>query len=242
MSATISPASIEASALNSQVLESLFRERRATAGFRSDSVPLDVIDRALRLAAEAPSGFNFQPWRFLVLRSQNQRDRLCRAANGQAKIAEAPCVIVALADRATWREPIDDILATRASRTGEDSDAARAKKNALAFIDTLPAEVWLTRQVMIAFTYLMLAFEALGWNTAPMEGFDARKVREELDLPSSTEVIALLAVGHARDSAPLHPGRLPVERIAFEETFGMPWPVLDRKAGNPANPSGVTPA
>lgn len=242
MSSTLSPSSLGAPLLDVQVLESLLRQRRATARFRPDPVPVEVIDQALRLASEAPSGFNFQPWRFLVLRTQRQRDLLREAANGQAKVSEAPVMIVALADREEWRENIDSILNDRGARTGEPKDNATTKEKALAFIDTLPPEVWLTRQVMIAFTYLMLGFEALGWNTAPMEGFDAEKVRQKLQLPTSTEVVAFLAVGRGADSAPLHPGRLKVERIAFDETYGTPWQRPKRPAGNPAYPESVTPA
>lgn len=243
MSSTVSPASVEAPMRDSQMLESLVRERRATASFRPDPVPAHVIDKALHLASEAPSGFNFQPWRFLVLRTQRQRDRLREAANGQAKVSEAPLVIVAFADPRAWRETTDEILATRAARTGaETTDLAASKANALAFIDTLPPEVWLTRQVMIAFTYLMLAFESLGWNTAPMEGFDAGKVRSAFDLPSSAEVVALLAVGRGAESSSLHPGRLAVERIAYDETIDKPWPGLKRSAGNPAYSPEITPA
>lgn len=243
MSSHVSPASLEAPVKDSQILESLFRERRATASFRPDPVPAQVIDKALHFASEAPSGFNFQPWRFLILRTQRQRDRLREAANGQTKISQAPLVIVAFADHRAWREAVDEIFASRAARTGAEApDLAAAKANAFAFVDQLPPEVWLTRQVMIAFTYLMLAFESLGWNTAPMEGFDAGKVRSALELPSSTEVVALLAVGRDAESATLHPGRLPVQRIAFDETLEKPWPGLKRSEGNPAYPPEITPA
>lgn len=226
-----------------QALEAVVRRRRAMPGFLPDPVPPEVVDEALRIAAEAPSGYNFQPWRFLVLRSAERRERLRSAAFGQAKIAQAPVVIVATADRARWRDSADEILRVQAARTGRDAtdDEKRARRlaEALAFVDSLPPEVWLTRQVMIAFTHLMLAFEALGWETAPMEGFDAAAVRSALGLPASTEVVALLAVGRGADAGVLHPGRLPIERIAFDETPDRPWRPSGIDAGNPAHPPGV---
>lgn len=224
-----------------QALDALVRGRRATSGFKPDEVPHEVVDRALILASEAPSGFNFQPWRFLVLRSPGQRARLRKAAMDQAKITEAPVVVVATADRESWREAADEILRERAARTGEgDEDLDARKREAFAFIDRLPREVWLTRQVMIAFTYLMLAVESLGWDTAPMEGFDADAVRRELELPATTEVIALLAVGRAADPAQLHPGRLRVHRIAYDEKHGVAWEIPRRREGNPAHPPGLS--
>jgi nitroreductase len=205
----------------------LVRRRRATPEFLPEPVPREEIEEALHIAAEAPSGYNLQPWRYLVLRSPEARARLRAAAFDQEKITEAPLVIVATAHREAWRQPADEILRTQAIRTGRDPDDTekreKAKASAFAFIDQLPREVWLTRQVMIGFTYLMLGFESLGWDTAPMEGFDAEAVRGALGLPADTEIVALLAVGRAAEPGKRHPGRLPLERIAFEENDGTPW-------------------
>jgi len=213
-------------------------------GFRDEPVPPEVIDRALRFAAEAPSGYNLQPWRFVLVRSPRRRARLREAAFDQEKITQAPLVIVATAPREAWRERADEIFLGKAARTGRDlsRDPAKLEKmkaSAFQFIDGVPREVWLTRQVMIAFTYLMLGFESLGWQTAPMEGFDAEAVRNALDLPPDTEVVALLAVGRGSESAVLHPGRLGVEQIACDERVGNPWRGLDQGSGNPAHPPGA---
>lgn len=226
-----------------QAFEALVRGRRAMPGFRDEPVPQEIVDRALRFAAEAPSGYNLQPWRFLVLRTPERRARLREAAFGQAKITEAPLVVVATAPRDAWRDRAEEIFKTQAARTGRDlSDPGKLEKlkaSAFQFIDGLPREVWLTRQVMIGFTYLMLAFESLGWQTAPMEGFDAGAVRKALQLPPDTEVVALLAVGRGADSAVLHPGRLGTDRIAYDEHYGTPWIDPDHTSGNPAHPPGA---
>ncbi|MBC8009142.1 MAG: nitroreductase family protein [Burkholderiales bacterium] len=221
--------------------EFLLRGRRATSGFRDDPVPREVLDRALIFASEAPSGFNFQPWRFLVLQSPEQRARLRAAAMDQAKITEAPVVVVAMADREAWRESAEEILRARVEHTGvEAGDVEKQKRDAFAFIDRQSREVWLTRQVMIAFSYLMLAVESLGWDTAPMEGFDPEAVRRELELPDTVEIVALLAIGRGSDPAQLHPGRLPVHRIAYDEHHGVAWHLPPRRAGNPAHPPGLS--
>jgi nitroreductase len=238
MASIVAPSTDAAPA--ARILEELVRRRRAMPRFTDEAVPAGTITRALRIAAEAPSGYNFQPWRFLVLRSEDRRNRLRAAAYDQEKITEAPLVVVATADREAWRENVDEILLARAHRTGKEptpEKLAEQRGSALGFVDQLPPEVWLTRQVMISFTYLMLAFESLGWQTAPMEGFDADSVRKELHLPASTEIIALLAVGRGAEPAPPHPGRLPVERIAYDEFHGSVWEHADSPAPAPEHPS-----
>lgn len=211
-------------------LQELMLRRRATPHFTAEPVPAEVIDTALAIAAQAPSGYNFQPWRFLVLSDPAQRVRLKNAANGQQKIGEAPVVVVAFGQREGWKENVDAILAMRAQRTGRPLDPAMAqqtKTNAFNAVEKLTPATWLNRQVMLAFTCLMLAVEAQGWDTAPMEGFDAAAVREAFDLPEDAEVVALLAIGRAAEPEPPHPGRLPVSRIAFRERYGNPYVPFD---------------
>jgi nitroreductase len=201
----------------------LVRQRRATPHFQSEPVPDEIIDTALALAGQAPSGYNFQPWRFLVLRDAGQRARLREAAFNQAKISEAPVVIVAFGQREGWKEHMDEIIRTQAARTGRaPGDPEKLKATATNFVCSLTPIVWLNRQVMIAFTYLMLAIESLGWDTAPMEGFDGAAVKKALALPSDAEVVALLAVGRVLEPDAHYPGRLQVGQIAFRETHGNP--------------------
>jgi nitroreductase len=210
-------------------LEDLVIQRRATPHFKPDAVPAEVLETALSVAAQAPSGYNFQPWRFLVLTELAQRKRLQAAAFGQAKISEAPAVIVAFSQREGWKEKVDEIFAIRASQMEKVDLAAqeKSKKAAFDFISHLKPGVWANRQTMIAFTYLMLAIEAQGWDTAPMEGFDAAAVRSAFDLPADTEVVALLAIGRAAQPEPPHPGRLPVSEIAYRERFDTPFTTLN---------------
>lgn len=205
-----------------RIFAHLVEQRRATQHFLPDPVPESVIETALAIAAQAPSGYNYQPWRFLVLTDREQRGALRRAAFDQAKITEAPVAIVAFGQRDGWKEHVDEITHTSASRRGLGPDMPeKIKSGALAFIGHFDPAVWLNRHVMIAFTYLMLAFETLGYDTAPMEGFDAGAVKQTFDLPDDAEVVALLAVGHAQ-AENAHPGRLTVEQIAFRNRYGNP--------------------
>lgn len=214
--------------------EQLVRRRRATPHFTSEEVPPDVIHTALQLAAEAPSGYNLQPWRFVVVQDADARRRLQEAAFNQEKVSEAPVVIVACAERDAWQQRAEEIFRTRARQSGKpENEASGQTKSAFKFIDTLPREVWLNRHVMIGYTYLMLAFESLGWDTAPMEGFDAAAVRRVIGLPESAFVIALLAVGRAAGAEPPHPGRLAVDQFCSLDRFGR---ALTEPAAAPSVP------
>jgi nitroreductase len=219
-------ASLEESAVAaaSRPLGQVIEERRATRSFESLTIPESELEAMLELATRAPSGYNLQPWRFVVVRDPANRQRLSRAALGQQKVAEASAVVVAFALRNSWSENAAEIFAMAAQRGARPrADLEKQRRDAIAFVETLPLAVWLNRHVMIAFTHLMLAAEAMGWDTAPMEGFDPAAVRTVLQLPPDAEVVALLAIGRHREPDVPNPGRLPLEKLVFSETFGQPW-------------------
>jgi len=61
-------------------------------------VPPDVVTRLLHAAIRAPSAGNCQPWHFFVVRDQETKKALARAALNQWFLSEAPVVIVVCAD------------------------------------------------------------------------------------------------------------------------------------------------
>ena len=72
------------------VPEAILR-RRATRKFDpARPVPDDLLVRILGLATHAPSSFNLQPWRFLVVRTERNRQRLRACAFNQPKVGGVP--------------------------------------------------------------------------------------------------------------------------------------------------------
>jgi nitroreductase len=203
-------------------------ERRATAHFRPDPVPEDYLDAILSLAAQAPSGYNLQPWRFVVVREEERRRALQRAAMGQRKVGEAPVIVVAFGRFEGWRTHMDAIFKEGARRgAGDPEEIEEQKKTVVDFLGNFPPAVWLNRHVMIAVTAMMFAAETYGIDTAPMEGFDPAAVRRVCQLPEDAEIVALLAMGFGRDPDKPYGGRLALEEFVHDETFGKPWMPLD---------------
>jgi nitroreductase len=54
----------------------LLTARRSIRKFKTDPVPQDMLERVLKAAIEAPSGKNFQNWRFYVLRGKKRDEYL----------------------------------------------------------------------------------------------------------------------------------------------------------------------
>jgi nitroreductase len=187
-------------------------------------VPPDYLEAILRFAAQAPSGYNFQPWRFVIVRELENKKRLQKAAFGQPKVAEAPVIVVAFAVNDEWRTAIDQIIQEGIRRgIGNAETAEKTKQSALQFLETMPPAVWMTKHTMIALTTMMLVAESYGLDTAPMEGFDPAAVRQALGLPDNAEVIAMLAIGFGQEPDKNYGGRLALSEAVYSEQYGNHW-------------------
>jgi len=208
-----------------ELLETI-RTRRATDHFISEPVDDADLTKILEAARQAPSGYNLQPWRLIVVRDAENRKRLQNAAYNQEKISEAPVVLIFLGMKEQTKSWAKEVF-EEGNRLGlgQPEKSAAIIQGATAFISNLGWELWVNRHVMIAFSFAMLAAESLGYDTAPMEGFDADAVKSEFAIPREAEVIALLAIGHAQEPDKKYPGRLPLEKIVFAEKFGQSWQV-----------------
>ncbi len=206
-------------------LEEAIRHRRSTPSFDGAPIPAGQLQQMVTAGLLAPSGYNLQPWRFVVVQSPEQKRRLRAASYNQAKVEEASAVIVACGDADGWRRDLELMLQKGLAGGMPESYAAQARSSVpkyLAGFTTDQMHAWLNKQVMIGFTHMMLMAEVLGYDTAPMEGFEQEKVREVLRLPLSYWVVALLCIGHAQGADKFDGGRFDANHTVFGEEFGKP--------------------
>lgn len=204
-------------------LSEAVEQRRATPSFDGEPIPDADLKKILEAGLSAPSGYNLQPWRFIVVRTPEQLRRLRSASFNQAKVEEASAVIVACGDKDGWRTDMEEMI--RMGREGgmTENYAAQARVNIPEYLGNHPnLTAWLNRHVMIALTTMMWMAEVMGYDTAPMEGYEAAKVCEVLNLPLSYEVVALLAIGHLKGTDKFNGGRFSMARTVFDGEYGKP--------------------
>src|SRR5215213_3741403 len=135
-------------------------ERRATVRFTDEEVPEEYLNAILELGCQAPSGYNLQPWRFIVVRDAENRRRLQRVAFNQPKVGEAPVVIIALGMREEWKERAGEVFREGALRgAGNVENWEQARDKAVKALSGAPMQVWVNRHTMIAVTAMMLVAE-----------------------------------------------------------------------------------
>jgi len=86
------------------------RARRSIKTFKSDPIPEPVLQELLSLMQDAPSSWNFQPTRVVMIRSKEQKEALAAAAWGQKQILEAPVTFVFAVSIRGWEKNMDEIL------------------------------------------------------------------------------------------------------------------------------------
>lgn len=141
--------------------------RTSCRAFRTDPLSEGDLGRMIEAMVRAPSAGNKQPWRFLIIHSQDLRSDLSKAAFGQDFLAQAPVVIVICAD-----------VERSAARYGERG------RSLYALQDTAAA----TENLLIAAT-------ALGYGSCWVGAFDEDAVRSVLDLPLRLRPVAMVPVG-----------------------------------------------
>jgi nitroreductase len=206
-------------------LAQAIRERRSTPSFDGKPIPASDLRQILDAGLHAPSGYNMQPWRFVVVQSPEGRRRLRAACYNQAKVEEASAVIVCCGDRDGWRRDLPEML--RLGRAGgmPESYAAQAEEHVPAYLSSFSDDQmrgWLNKQVTIAATSMLWMAETLGYDTAPLEGFEQDAVCETLRLPLSYWVVSLLAIGHLKGADKFDGGRFELSHTVFGEEYGKP--------------------
>jgi nitroreductase len=171
-------------------------QRRSIRTYADEPVPDADLREILRIASLAPSAWNLQPWRAVVVRDPALKERLAVAANNQPQVTRAPAVIVLYADAhdalRAFGEPISKTLAQM------DPEKRVTLAHNLTYI---------------ALGYLLLAAESLGYVTSPMLGFKPDEVKSVLGLPAHATVAAVVAIGVAGEPCKVTP-RHAVDRIA----------------------------
>lgn len=214
-----------------KLLSQVVQERRATPSFEEVPIHSADLEKIIRAGLAAPSAYNLQPWRFVVVRDREQKKKLRQAAFSQKKVEEASAVIVACGDPEGWKngDLEESLRLGREHGYGDDAKRDKDRSSVQRFLGGNPGtsgglapsvDLWVNRHVMIAFTTMMWTAETLGYDTAPMEGFEEDKVKALLKIPERVRVVALLAIGHRNGADKVFAGRFEPARTVFADEWG----------------------
>lgn len=156
-----------------------------------------ALENALALA---PSSFGIQPYKFIVVKNEQIREKLRAAAWGQPQLTDASHLVVfaykkVLTD-ADIEHYIDRIAAVRGQHRETLADYEQVMKDsAKKAYDEGYIETWNSRQAYIALGFLLETAALLEIDATPIEGFDAAQFNEILGLTDYSAVV-VAALGY----------------------------------------------
>lgn len=174
------------------------------------------VDRLLGLAMLAPTAFNLQHWRFVVVENPELRKQIRAVAWDQAQVTDASLLVVMTGDAASWKkdparlwknapQPVQDFLVPAIGTYYEGREQVQRDE--------------VMRSCGLAGATLMLAAKAMGYDSCPMDGFDFDAVAKIIRLPEDHIISFMVAIGKGTKEAWPRPGQLPASEVVIRDTF-----------------------
>lgn len=192
-------------------------ERRSVKSYDPDHRMSEAeIQRLLQLGMLAPTAFNIQHWRFVVVTDPALRQAIRAVSWNQAQVTDASLLIILTADLKAWeKEParywanapqaVSDYLVNAIH--GYYTDHVQAQRDEGM------------RSGGMAAMNLMLAAKEMGYDTCPMDGFDFEAVAQLINLPADHVPVMFVVVGKALEPAKARGGQLPMDEVVIYNKF-----------------------
>ena len=193
------------------------RDRRSVKHYDPSDVISDTdLAQLIELAKLAPSSFNMQNYRLVVVRDPELRKEIRAAAWDQAQVTDSSVLFIMCADlKAHEADPslywghapqeVSDILGpmTKAFYDGKDQ---LIRDEAM-------------RSSALAGMTLMLAAKDIGYASCPMVGFDPDAVSKLIQLPADHAISFMVAVGKQSQPAWDRGPRLSDSTVVIHDRF-----------------------
>ena len=173
------------------------RTRRSIRKYLNKPVEDEKILQIIESARIAPSGSNTQPWHFIIVKSDDMREKLAKASHDQKWMNAAPVFIVCVADiRSRIKEDVELDL-------DENSPHPELKL--------------IIRDATIAIEHIVLEAESLGLGTCWVAWFNQEDIRPILNIPSDKYVVGIIPVGYPDETPNPRPRKSLKDIIHYEK-------------------------
>jgi nitroreductase len=182
------------------------------------SIAKEDLEAILECGRLSPSSFGMEPWRFLVIRSQDLRERLRPACWNQPQITDCSDVVVILTKPEAVRPGSAYVKAMfdRRPLTAEAKQAylERYKSHLEAEVEPLMSyHAWASKQCYIALANMMTAAASAGIDSCPIEGYEKAAVEAALQIDTlQYQVAVIVALGYRADEQTPR-FRLPLDEV-----------------------------
>jgi len=198
-------------------IEAVYKRRSVKQFDKTHVLTADEERRLLTAAIQAPTSFNVQHWRMVILRDPALRARIrSEFGGGQPQMTDAALLVLFTGHVKAWREKPERYWSNL------PQDVATSIVSAMQQFHE--GREWLQRDeaqrsIGMAMQTLMLVAQAMGYQSCPMIGYNIEKVAELIQLPDDHVMGPMVAIGRGVETARPKPGQIPLEELVFENSF-----------------------
>ena len=179
--------------------ESLAKERRSASNFLADNpISKDELNKIFELVKLAPSAFNLQHTKYIVVTDPELKEKVKIAANGQYKVKTASAVILVLGDKKAYKNAAEIYEGLMMLGIVNKQEYDHMVEDTVSMYETRGANFQhdeAIRNASLSAMLFMLAAKDNGWDTCPMIGFDPAAIKEVLNIEETLEPVLLITIG-----------------------------------------------
>ena len=176
----------------------------------------DDVKKLMEHVILSPTSYNQQNWRFVYVTDQDVKEKISEAARGQAQPKDGSLVIVLCGDMAAWKtEP----FRYWKNHPTEKQELVKSSLERKYSTDTQAQRDEAIRSCGMAAQTIMLAARDMGLDSCPMVGFEYDELAKVINLPENHLIVMIVVVGKRSEDAAQRGGQLPLDEIAFENSF-----------------------
>lgn len=194
----------------------LIKSRKSVRKYSEKHIPDEDLRKILEAGRLAPSWMNVQSWKFILVKSQENKDLLSELSLGQAHVKNADALIVCIADKNDWEEAkITHIKnpALNPALQGENGILIRTLE-----------------QLIYPISYMMLEAETLNIKSCIVGAMGNEitgvlpdvyeKVKEKLGLNENQILSTIITLGYEAEHSETTKNRKNFDDVVFLEKIG----------------------
>jgi len=179
--------------------QELIKERRSATNFLKDNpISQKEFSEIFEMVKLAPSAFNLQHTKYIVVTDPEVKEQLRVAANGQYKVHSASAVVLVLGDKLAYKNSaaINEGLLMLGIVNKQEYDLMVEDTVSLYEIrgENFQRDEAIRNASLSAMMFMLVAKEK-GWDTCPMIGFDPDKVKTVLNISDQFEIALMITMG-----------------------------------------------
>lgn len=200
-----------------EVIESIYGRRSIKQFDPEHKMTAEEEQKLFEAVLQAPTSFNIQHWRFVVLRDAELRAKIRKElGNDQSQMTDASLLVLFTADLHAWQKEPERYWANAPQEVADLLVGWMGPFH--------EGREWLQRDeaqrsIGMAMQTMMLAAKGMGYDSCPMIGFDIEKVAELVKLPEDHVMGPMVAVGKGTKDPWPKPGQLALSEVLFENSF-----------------------